>query len=167
MQLLLEREHSPVVPTTTHTAKLAAAKPAATPKSRAIASLYKLFGDEETKDVCVVSAVGTNLGNQNAVNIPLPKCSGKDSEWDLFRLERRDTDALHEATMGAQWTEQMKMFIFGSCMEDVAKNGLWLCIHLNHNFCTQAFLEILRKSLVRCNFTAKKRLGKSVNPTYL
>ena len=67
------------------------------------------------------AVVGTNLGKQNTINIPLPKFAGKDSEWDLFRLEWQDTYALHETAMGDQWTEQMKMFIFGSCMEDVAK----------------------------------------------
>ena len=66
--------------------------------------------------------------NSTGIQIPLPKFSGKDSDWTEFKLEWNDTLAVYESTYKNDFTEQMKLYTFGCCMEDVAKKR-FIAIH--------------------------------------
>ena len=66
--------------------------------------------------------------NSGGIQIPLPKFSGKDSEWTVFKLEWQDTLAVYESAYKENFNEKFKLYTFGCCMEDVAKRR-FIAIH--------------------------------------
>ena len=87
---------------------------------RALATLDEL--DKDTYAVRMISAHHPLApANSGGVVIPLPKFSGKDSDWTVFKLEWQDTLAVYESTYKKDFTDQLKLYIFGQCLEDVAR----------------------------------------------